>query len=41
MGDSLVSVVVPTYNKPYCLERSVSSALSQTHRNLEIVMFAM
>ena len=38
MGDSLVSVVVPTYNRAYCLERTLSSALSQTHRNLEIVV---
>jgi cellulose synthase/poly-beta-1,6-N-acetylglucosamine synthase-like glycosyltransferase len=38
MGDPLVSVVVPTYNRAYCLERTLSSALSQSHRNLEIVV---
>jgi glycosyltransferase involved in cell wall biosynthesis len=38
MGAHLVSVVVPTYNRAYCLERTLSSALSQTHRNLEIVV---
>jgi GT2 family glycosyltransferase len=38
MGDSLVSVVVPTYNRAYCLERTVNSALSQTHRSLEVVV---
>jgi glycosyltransferase involved in cell wall biosynthesis len=38
MGDPLVSVVVPTYNRAYCLERALSSALSQTHRNLEVVV---
>ena len=38
MGDPLVSVVVPTYNRAYCLERTLSSALSQSHRNLEIAV---
>ena len=39
MGDPLVSVVVPTYNLGCtCLERTLSSALSQSHRNLEIVV---
>ena len=38
MGDPLVSVVIPTYNRAYCLERTLSSALSQTYRNLEIVV---
>jgi len=38
MGDPLVSVVVPTYNRAYCLERTLSSALSQSHRNLEIIV---
>jgi len=38
MGDPLVSVVVPTYNRAYCLKRTLSSALSQSHRNLEIIV---
>ena len=34
----LVSVVIPTYNRAYCLSRAIDSALLQTHRNLEIVI---
>src|SRR5262249_52485637 len=38
MTNPLVSVIVPTYNRAYCLERTLTSALSQTYRNLEIVV---
>ena len=38
MTGPLVSVVVPTYNRAYCLERTLASALVQTHCNLEIVV---
>jgi GT2 family glycosyltransferase len=38
MKRGLVSVVVPTYNRAYCLTRSVDSALSQTHRQIEVVI---
>jgi glycosyltransferase involved in cell wall biosynthesis len=34
----LVSVVVPTYNRAYCLEATLRSALAQTHRAVEIVV---
>lgn len=34
----LVSVVVPTYNRAYCLGRTLDSVLAQTYRNLEIVL---
>jgi glycosyltransferase involved in cell wall biosynthesis len=37
-GEPLVSVVIPTYNRAHHVARAVSSALSQTHRNLEIVV---
>lgn len=38
-GDSpLVSVVIPTYNRAYCISRAIDSALAQTHHNLEIVI---
>jgi glycosyltransferase involved in cell wall biosynthesis len=36
--DSLVSVVVPTYNRAYCVGASIASALAQTHRNLEVIV---
>lgn len=34
----LVSVVIPTYNRAYCLPRAIDSALAQTHANLEIIV---
>ena len=38
-GDPLVSVCVPTYNRgPVLVERAVSSVLSQTHKNLELIV---
>ncbi len=38
MFAALVSVIVPTYNRAYCLARTVDSALSQTHGNVEVVI---
>jgi Glycosyltransferases involved in cell wall biogenesis len=35
---SLVSVVVPTYNRAQLLPRALQSALSQTHATLEIIV---
>lgn len=35
---SLVSVVVPTYNRAQLLPRALQSALSQTHASLEIIV---
>ncbi len=34
----LVSVVVPTFNRAYCLARTVDSVLSQTHGNVEVLI---
>jgi glycosyltransferase involved in cell wall biosynthesis len=34
----LVSVVVPTYNRAYCLGRTLESALAQTHADLELIV---
>jgi glycosyltransferase involved in cell wall biosynthesis len=34
----LVSVVVPTYNRAYCLRRTIDSALAQTYSELEVVV---
>ncbi len=38
MANDLVSVLVPTYNRAYCLPRAVDSALAQTHQNLEVLI---
>lgn len=34
----LVSVIVPTYNRAYCVNKSIESALAQTYRNLEVLV---
>jgi glycosyltransferase involved in cell wall biosynthesis len=38
MNTPLVSIVVPTYNRAYCLAKTIDSALSQTYHNLEILL---
>jgi GT2 family glycosyltransferase len=38
MGNRLVSVIVPTFNRAYCLGRAVDSALSQTYRHVEVII---
>lgn len=35
---ALVSIIIPYYEQPDCLARSVQSALDQTYRNVEIVL---
>jgi glycosyltransferase involved in cell wall biosynthesis len=37
-GGDLVSVVIPTYNRAYCVWRAIDSAARQTHANLEIIV---
>lgn len=34
----LVSVIIPTYNRALCIERSINSVLQQTYDNLEIIV---
>lgn len=34
----LVSVIIPTFNRAYCLCRAIDSALNQTHPALEVVV---
>lgn len=36
--NGLVSVITPTYNRAYCLGRTLDSALAQTYPHLEIVL---
>lgn len=38
MIENLVSVIIPTYNRAYCIERAIDSAAAQTHRELEILV---
>lgn len=38
MNDTLISVVVPVYNVAAYLPRCVDSLLSQTHKNIEIIL---
>lgn len=34
----LISVIIPTYNRDYCIERSIRSVLGQTYSNIELVV---
>jgi GT2 family glycosyltransferase len=34
----LVSVIVPTYNRAYCLPRALGSILAQTHSRFEVIL---
>jgi glycosyltransferase involved in cell wall biosynthesis len=36
--DGLVSVLIPTYNRAYCLPRAIDSALAQTYPHVEILV---
>ena len=38
MNDDLVSVVIPSYNRAYCIAATVDSTLAQTHRNIEVLI---
>ncbi len=38
MSEPLVSVVIPTYQRPHLIERSVQSALRQTFTNIEVLV---
>ena len=35
---ALLSVIVPTFNRGYCLPRAVDSALAQSHRKIEVIV---
>lgn len=34
----LISVVIPTHNRGFCIEESVRSVLEQTYRNIEVIV---
>ena len=38
MEPQLVSVIIPTHNRPYYLEQAVGSVLTQTHRAIEVII---
>src|SRR5687768_1729437 len=38
MVSGLVSVVIPTYNRAYCVRRAIDSALAQTYPHLEVIV---
>jgi glycosyltransferase involved in cell wall biosynthesis len=38
MTRDLVSVIIPSYNRAYCIATTVDSVLAQTHGNLEILV---
>jgi glycosyltransferase involved in cell wall biosynthesis len=38
MSGGLVSVVIPSYNRAYCLPRAVDSVLHQTHPHVEVII---
>lgn len=38
MNDDLVSVVIPTFNRAYCLPGAIDSVLAQTHGDIELII---
>ena len=38
MSETLVSVIIPTFNRAYCLGNAIESVRTQTHQNTEIIV---
>ena len=38
MNNPLISIIIPTYNRSWCINRAIDSCLSQTYKNFEIVI---
>lgn len=34
----LISIIIPTYNRGYCVGNAIKSAINQTYKNLEIIV---
>ena len=34
----LISVIIPTYNRGYCIKKSIESVLNQTYPNIEVIV---
>ncbi|MEA5504077.1 glycosyltransferase family 2 protein [Halotia wernerae UHCC 0503] len=39
LSEPLVSVIIPTYNRPEYLKQAIASAVKQTYQNIEIIVF--
>ena len=38
MDKKLVSVIIPTYNRAYCIEKAIRSVLNQTYQDIEVIV---
>ncbi len=38
MNNPLLSIIIPTYNRPHLLLRAVNSALAQTVEDIEVIV---
>jgi glycosyltransferase involved in cell wall biosynthesis len=38
MNNPLISIIIPTYNRAWCINRAIDSCLAQTYKNFEIVI---
>ncbi len=38
MANNLVTVIIPTYNRAYCVGRAIESVRAQTHSNWELLL---
>ena len=37
-NNPLISVIIPSYNRGYCLKRCINSVLKQTYKNIECII---
>lgn len=38
MQEKLVSIIIPTYNRKYVIEKAINSCVNQTYKNIEIII---
>lgn len=36
--EKVVSIIIPTYNREYCLQKAIDSVFAQTHRHFELIV---